>query len=182
VKTIHESVWVAPSAELYGKLEIGEGSSVWPHCVVRAECQHVRIGRHTNLQDFVMIHVGYGDPTMIGDFCSITHRAVVHGATIEDECLIGIGAIVMDGAVIGRGSIVAPGAVVTERTIVPPGSIAAGVPARVVKSRNCAAENRANAWNYWWNARAYARGEHRAWEGEAFRRFQEEKRRSGEGS
>jgi carbonic anhydrase/acetyltransferase-like protein (isoleucine patch superfamily) len=182
VKTIHESVWIAPSAELYGKIEIGEGSSIWPQCVIRAECEHVRIGRHTNLQDFVMIHVGYGDPTVIGDFCSITHRAVVHGATIEDECLIGIGAIVMDGAVVGRGSIVAPGAVVTERTIVPPGSIAAGVPARVVKSRNCAAENRANAWNYGWNARAYARGDHRAWEGEAFRRFQEEKRRGEEGS
>jgi len=178
VKGIHESVWIAPSAELYGRIEIGEGSSVWPQCVIRAECQEVRIGRHTNLQDFVMIHVGYDDPTRIGDFCSITHRAVVHGATVEDDCLIGIGAVVMDGAVIGRGSIVAPGAVVTERTVIPPGSIAAGVPARVIKSRDCARENRGNAWNYWWNAQAYARGEHRAWEGEAFRRFTEAKRRS----
>ena len=63
MKTIHESVWVAPSAELYGRIEIGEGSSLWPQCVIRAECQHVRIGRNTNLQDFVMIHVGYDDPT-----------------------------------------------------------------------------------------------------------------------
>lgn len=182
VKNIHESVWVAPSAELYGRIEVGEGSSIWPQCVIRAECQHVRIGRNTNLQDFVMIHVGYGDPTTIGDFCSITHRAVVHGATVEDECLIGIGAIVMDGAVIGRGSIVAPGAVVTERTRIPPGSIVAGVPARVIKSRDCSQENRANAWNYWWNARAYARGEERGWESPEFRRFQEEKIRETVGS
>jgi carbonic anhydrase/acetyltransferase-like protein (isoleucine patch superfamily) len=177
VKKIHESVFVAPSAELFGRIEIGEGSSVWPQCVIRAECQHVRIGSYTNLQDFVMIHVGYDDPTVIGDFCSITHRAVVHGATIEDECLVGIGAIVMDGAVIGRGSIVAPGAVVTERSVIPAGSIVAGVPARVIKSRSCSQENRENAWNYWWNARAYARGEHHAWATQAFRDFREEKKK-----
>jgi len=182
VKNVHESVWIAPSAELYGAVSIGEGSSVWPQCVIRAECQQVRIGRNTNLQDFVMIHVGYDDPTTIGDFCSITHRAVVHGASVEDDCLIGIGAVVMDGAVIGRGSIVAPGAVVTERTLIPPGSVVAGVPARVIKSRDCSRENRENAWNYWWNARAYARGEHRAWEGPEFRRFQEEKRRRADSS
>jgi carbonic anhydrase/acetyltransferase-like protein (isoleucine patch superfamily) len=150
--------------------------------VIRAECQQVRIGRHTNLQDFVMIHVGYDHPTTIGDFCSITHRAVVHGASVEDECLIGIGAIIMDGAVIGRGSIVAPGAVVTEGTRIPAGSVVAGVPGRVIKSRDCALENRENAWNYWWNAQAYARGEHRAWADDEFERFQAEKRREARGS
>jgi len=155
---------------------------VWPQCVLRAECQEIRIGRHTNLQDFVMVHVGYDDPTVIGDFCSITHRATIHGATIEDDCLIGIAAIVMDRAVVGRGSIVAPGAVVTEGSVIPSGSIAAGVPARVIKTRDSAAENRLNAWNYWLNARAYARGEHRAWDGAEFRRFQQEKRREGAGS
>ena len=182
LKQIHESVWIAASAELYGAITIGEGSSVWPQCVIRAECQEVRIGRHTNLQDFVMIHVGNDDPTTVGDFCSITHRAVVHGATVEDDCLIGIGAIVMDGAVIGRGSIVAPGAVVTEGTRIPPGSVVAGVPGKVIKSRDCRAENRENAWNYWWNAQAYARGEDRAWEGPDFRRFQQEMRREPRGS
>jgi carbonic anhydrase/acetyltransferase-like protein (isoleucine patch superfamily) len=175
--TLHASVWVAPSAELYGRITIGEGSSVWPQVVIRAECQEVRVGRHTNLQDFVMIHVGYDDPTVIGDFCSITHRAVVHGARVEDDCLIGIGAIVMDGAVIGRGSIVAPGAVVTEGTLIPPGSIVAGVPAKLIKTRDSTRENRLNAWNYWRNSRAYAAGEQRAWDGPAFRRFQAEKRR-----
>jgi carbonic anhydrase/acetyltransferase-like protein (isoleucine patch superfamily) len=177
VKNIHETVWIAPSAELYGRITIGDGSSLWPHCVIRAECQEVRIGRHTNLQDFVMIHVGYDDPTLIGDFCSITHRAVVHGARVEDDCLIGIGAVLMDRAVIGRGSIVAPGAVVTECTRIPPGSIVAGVPARVVRARDATQENRLNAWSYWRNAQAYARGEHRAWDGAEFQRFREEKRR-----
>jgi carbonic anhydrase/acetyltransferase-like protein (isoleucine patch superfamily) len=106
----------------------------------------------------------------------------VHGATVEDDCLIGIGAIVMDGAVIGRGSIVAPGAVVTEGTHIPAGSIVAGVPGRVIKSRDSRAENRENAWNYWWNAQAYARGEHRAWVDDEFERFQAEKRREPSGS
>jgi carbonic anhydrase/acetyltransferase-like protein (isoleucine patch superfamily) len=180
--SLHESVWVAPSAELYGRITIGEGSSVWPQTVIRAECQEVRVGHHTNLQDFVMIHVGYDDPTVIGDFCSITHRAVVHGATIEDDCLVGIGAVIMDRAVIGRGSIVAPGAVVIEGTVIPPGSIVAGVPAKVIKARDSARENRLNAWNYWRNSRAYANGEHRAWDGPEFRRFLAEKRRELFGS
>lgn len=174
---IHESAWIAPSAELYGRITIGEDSSVWPQAVIRAECQEVRIGRHTNLQDFVMIHVGYDDATVIGDFCSITHRSVVHGATVEDDCLIGIGAVVMDGAVIGRGSIVAPGAVVREGSVIPAGSIVAGVPGKVIKQRDSTRENRLNAWNYWRNSRAYAEGEHRAWDGPDFERFQQEIRR-----
>ncbi|MGH8311628.1 MAG: gamma carbonic anhydrase family protein, partial [Steroidobacteraceae bacterium] len=101
MQSLHESVWVAPSAELYGRITIGEGSSVWPLVVIRAECEEVRVGRLTNLQDFVMIHVDPGDPTVIGDFCSITHRATVHGATIENDCLIGIAAVVMNRAVVG---------------------------------------------------------------------------------
>jgi carbonic anhydrase/acetyltransferase-like protein (isoleucine patch superfamily) len=171
VQEIHESVWIAPGAQLYGRIAIGAGSSVWPQSVIRCECHEVRIGRMTNLQDFVMIHVGYDEPTRIGDFCSITHRAVVHGATIEDDCLIGIGAVVMNRAVVGRGSIVAPGAVVTEGSVVPPHSIVAGVPARVRKTRDCSVENRMNAWAYHRNAQAYRRGEHRAWEGEAYQRW-----------
>ena len=180
---MHESLqiapgaWIAPSAELYGRVTIGEGSSLWPQCVIRAECQEVRIGRHTNLQDFVMIHVGYDHATIIGDFCSITHHATVHGATIEDCCLIGINAVIMDGAVIGRGSIVAPGAVVTEGKIIPPNAIVAGVPGVVIREQDSSAENQMNAWNYWRNAQAYARGDHRAWDGEGFREFQREKRR-----
>ena len=177
MQRIHESVWIAPRAQLYARIEIGEGSSLWPYCVIRSECCEVRIGRGTNLQDFVMVHVGYEEPTRIGDFCSITHRATIHGATIEDDCLIGIHAVVMNGAVIGRGSIVAPGAVVREGTVVPAHSIVAGVPARVVRSRDASAENRLNALLYQRNAEAYRRGDHRAWEGSDYERWLAEARR-----
>lgn len=162
---IHSSVFVAPSAQLYGAVEVGAESSIWPNVVVRAEAQHVRIGRYTNLQDFVMVHVGYDHPTEIGDFCSITHHATVHGCRIEDDCLIGINAVVMDGAVIGRGSIVAGGAMVREGSVFPPGSIIAGVPAKRIAERDSARANRLNAWLYHRNAAAYRRGHHRAWTG-----------------
>jgi carbonic anhydrase/acetyltransferase-like protein (isoleucine patch superfamily) len=107
VQNIDPSVWVHESSYLFGKLAIGEGSSVWPHVVMRAEMHHIEIGRMTNIQDFSMIHVGSDTPTIIGDFCSITHHCTIHGATIGDSCLIGINATIMDGAVIGAGSIVA---------------------------------------------------------------------------
>jgi carbonic anhydrase/acetyltransferase-like protein (isoleucine patch superfamily) len=173
---IDPSAWIADSVELYGKVEIGPDSSLWPKCVIRAECQHVRIGSHTNLQDFVMVHVGYDDPCIIGDFCSITHHATVHGAVVEDDCMIGINAVVMDGALIGRGSIVAPGAVVTERTIIPPNSIVAGVPGRVIKERDSSADNRMNAWSYWRNAAAFREGRHREWTGADYKAFLKQKR------
>jgi carbonic anhydrase/acetyltransferase-like protein (isoleucine patch superfamily) len=165
MQAIHPSVWVAPGAQLYGAVVIGEGSSVWPHAVMRAECHAIRIGRFTNVQDFVMIHVAYEGGTTVGDYCSITHHVVLHGCTVEDECLIGIHATVMDGAVIGRGSIVAGGAFVTEGTRVPPGSIVAGVPAKVIRQRDAAHENRLNAWQYHRNAAHYRDGRHRAWDG-----------------
>jgi len=161
-------VLVAPSAALYGNLGIGKASSVWPNAVVRCESHYVRVGRVTNLQDFVMVHVGYDHPTTIGDFCSIAHHATIHGATVGDACLVGIGAVLMDGVDLGAGSIVAGGAVLTEGSTYEPGSIVAGVPAKVIKRRDCSRENRMNAWLYHRNAEAYARGEFRAWDGPDF--------------
>ena len=180
MQKIDPSVWIAPSAEVYGAVTIGPDSSVWPQCVIRAECLEARIGRMSNLQDFVMIHVGYDDPTVIGDHCSITHHATIHGATIEDDCLIGIGAVVMDGAVIGRGSIVAPGAVVTEGKMIPPSSIVAGVPGKVIRERDSSGENRLNALIYHRNAQAYRRGDHRAWDGPEFKAWVAKKTREVE--
>ena len=162
---IHPTAWVAPSAQLYGGVTVGDGASIWPNAVLRAECQEIRIGRMTNVQDFVMVHVAYDRPTIVGAFCSITHHVTIHGCTVEDDCLVGINATIMDGAVIGRGSIVAGGAFVKEGTVIPPGSIVAGVPAKVVRSRDSARENRLNAWLYHRNAEHYRRGLHRAWEG-----------------
>ena len=162
---IDPSAWIAPSAQLFGAITIGPEASVWHNAVLRAECCEIRIGRMTNVQDFVMGHVPYDCSTIVGAFCSIAHHATLHGCTIEDECLVGIGATLMDGVVLGRGSIVAGGAFVREGTVVPPHSIVAGVPAKVVKSRDCARENRLNAWLYHRNADHYRRGLHRAWEG-----------------
>jgi len=177
LQQIHESVWRAPGVQIYGRVRIDAEASLWPNVVIRAEANEVRIGRYTNLQDFVMVHVGYDAPTHVGEFCSITHHATIHGCTIEDHCLVGIGAVVMDGAVIGRGSIVAGGAMVTEGSVFEPGSIVAGVPARRIGERDSARANRLNAWQYHLNMQAYRRGEHRCWEGEAYRRWLDEKSR-----
>ncbi len=173
---IHPTTWIAPSAQLFGRIAISAGVSVWPNVVMRAECHDIRIGRMTNIQDFAMLHVAYERGTVVGEFCSVTHRVTLHGCTVEDHCLIGVGAVVMDGAVIGRGSIVAGGAFVKEGTIVPPGSIVAGVPAKVIRQRDCARENRLNAWLYHRNAEHYRRGEHRAWDGPAYDAWLGEKR------
>lgn len=160
-----QAAWIDPTVRIWGEVSIGEGASVWPYAVIRCESQHVQIGRFTNLQDHVMVHIGYGGPTVIGDYCSIAHRAVLHGCTILDNNLIGIGAIVMDGAVIGENSIVAGNAFVREGTIVPPNSIVMGTPAKVVRTVNNWIANRLNAWLYHRNALHYARDEHRAWDG-----------------
>jgi len=165
LQSIHESVWIAPGVQIYGRVTIGAFASLWPHAVVRAEAQEVRIGRMTNIQDFAMVHVGYDAPTRIGEFCSITHRATIHGATIGDHCLIGIGATIMDGAVIGKGSIVGGGALVPEGKEFPPGAILVGIPAKQIATRDASRENRLNAWQYQRNASFYRRGLQRAWDG-----------------
>ncbi len=115
-----------------------------------------------------MVHVGYDTPVRIGDYASITHRVVLHGCTVGENCLIGIGATIMDGAVIGANSIVAGHAFVREGQVIPPNSIVMGTPAKVVRTADNFVANRLNAWHYHQNALAYARGDHRAWHGPAF--------------
>ena len=176
LQQLHPSVWIAPGAVLSGRISLAENVSVWHHVVMRAEVQAIEIGRMTNIQDFVMIHVGYDSPTQIGEFCSITHHATVHGCRIEDHCLVGINAVVMDGAVIGRGSIVAGGAMVTEGKVFPPHSIIAGVPAKRIGERDSARANRINAWQYHRNAEQTRRGEQRAWEGPDYAAWLQHKR------
>ena len=165
---IHPSAFLADSARVYGKVTLGQDVSVWHNAVLRAEAQEIRVGRMTNLQDFVMVHVGYGDATEIGEFCSIAHHATIHGCRIEDHCLVGVNAVIMDGAVIGRGSIVAGGAVVPDGKKFAPASIIAGVPAKVIATRDAARENRMNAWLYHRNAQHTRRGDYRAWDGPEF--------------
>ena len=173
-QSIDPSVYVAASAEIYGAVRIGAESSIWPKVVIRAETNGIEIGRYTNLQDFVMVHVGFEHSTRIGDFCSITHHTTVHGCTIEDDCLVGINSVVMDGAVIGRGSIVAGGAMIKEGDVFGPGSIIGGVPAKKIAERDASRANRMNAWQYHWNAQAYKRGQHRAWAGQEYQAWLKE--------
>src|ERR1700679_1354299 len=140
--------FVDPTARIFGRVSAGEGSSFWPYCVIRAEGAAVRIGRWCNIQDTAVIHVGGGRGTVIGDFCSIAHRAVVHGAEIGDDCLIGIGSVVMDGAKIGRRCVIGAMALVPPGTEIPEGSVVMGVPGRVVASRDNFIQTRRNALVY----------------------------------
>jgi carbonic anhydrase/acetyltransferase-like protein (isoleucine patch superfamily) len=156
-------VWIAPSAQIYGDVRLADGVSVWFNSVCRAENEYIEVGESSNLQDFVMVHVGTRGPTMIGAFCSITHHATIHGAQIQDCCLVGIGATLMDGVILGANSIVAGHCILTEGTIIPPNSIVAGVPGRVVAERNNYVANKLNAFTYRRNGQAYAAGNHRLW-------------------
>ena len=166
--------YIDPTARIYGLVSAGEGSSFWPYSVIRAEGSAVRIGRCCNIQDGAIIHVGGGRGTVIGNYCSIAHRAVVHGAEIADDCLVGIGAVVMDGAKVGRRCIIGAMALVPPGTEIPEGSVVMGVPGKVVATRDNLAATRRNALVYHRNALAYAEGRHDAWRGADFRSWRDD--------
>ncbi|WP_010203259.1 gamma carbonic anhydrase family protein [Salinibacterium sp. PAMC 21357] len=128
---VSDSAFLAPNATLIGQVTLGERSSIFYGAVLRADVDSITIGDGSNLQDNVTVHCDEGFPTTVGTGVSVGHGAVLHGCTVEDDCLIGMSATVLNGAVIGTGSLVAAGAVVLEGTIVPPGSLVAGVPAKV---------------------------------------------------
>ncbi len=129
--SVAESAWVAPNATLIGEVTLSARSSVFYGAVLRGDVAAITLGERSNLQDNVTVHCDRGVPTTIGSGVSVGHAATLHGCTIEDDCLIGMGATVLNGAVIGAGSLVAAGTVVLEGTIVPPGSLVAGVPGKV---------------------------------------------------
>ncbi len=168
---LDDPAFIHPSALIYGRVSLAEGASMWPYSVIRAENFEVEIGPRTNIQDHVMIHVGFNCGTYIGAYCSITHHCNIHGARIGDNCLIGINATIMDDCVIGENCIVAGGAFLKEKTVVPDNSIVAGTPARIIRTRNSWAANRFNAILYHRNALHYAEGKHQAWEGPEFETF-----------
>jgi len=129
--TVPDNAWVAPNATLIGGVTLGQRASVFYGAVLRADVDTITIGDDTNVQDNVTMHCDGGTPARVGARVSVGHGAILHGCTVEDDCLIGMGSTVLSGAVIGAGSLVAAGAVVLEGTIVPPGSLVAGVPAKV---------------------------------------------------
>jgi carbonic anhydrase/acetyltransferase-like protein (isoleucine patch superfamily) len=127
---IDPSVFIAKTATVVGAVSIGKSSSVWFSAVVRGDIAPVVIGEESNIQDGAVLHVGHGFPCVVGNRVTIGHGAVVHGATLKDDVMVGIGAVVLNGAVIGEHTLVAAGAVVTENTVIPPGWLVLGIPGR----------------------------------------------------
>ncbi|MGW0826878.1 gamma carbonic anhydrase family protein [Streptomyces sp. NPDC002845] len=128
---VDAAAFTAPTSVVIGEVTLRAGASVWYGAVLRADCGPIVIGAGSNVQDNCTLHVDPGFPISVGERVSIGHNAVVHGATVEDDCLIGMGATVLNGAVIGAGSLVAAQALVPQGMRVPPGSLVAGVPAKV---------------------------------------------------
>jgi carbonic anhydrase/acetyltransferase-like protein (isoleucine patch superfamily) len=127
------AAFVAPGAVLIGRVTVGAESSIWYGAVLRGDTETITIGAQSNIQDGAVVHADPGFPATIGDRVSVGHGAIVHGATVGDDVLVGMASVLMNGSVIGPGSLVAAGAVVTPGTVVPPGSLVAGVPGRVVR-------------------------------------------------
>lgn len=133
--TIDGSAFIEETAVVIGDVVIGEQSSVWFNTVIRGDVHYIRIGNRTNVQDLCVIHVAHDTyPTIVGDDVTVGHHVVLHGCTIQDRVLVGMGAIIMDGALIGEDSVVGAGALITEHTIIPPKSVVLGAPAKVKRA------------------------------------------------
>ena len=155
---IAASAYIDPSAQVIGNVTVGERSSIWPNVTARGDVNTIQIGDDSNIQDNSVLHCDAGlYPLKIGDRVTVGHLAMLHGCTIEDDCLIGIGAIVLNGAKIGHGSVIAAGALIPEGAEIPPESMVMGVPAKV--KRQLTAEERErfrqNAMHYVEAARIY---------------------------
>lgn len=133
---IHPTAWVAPGAVVVGRVRLGARSSVWYGSVLRADSEEVIVGDGVNIQDQCGLHSDPGEPAVLHDDVSLGHKAMVHGAVVEEGALIGIGAIVLGGARVGRGALVAAGSLVPPRKTVPPNTLWAGVPGKVVRELN----------------------------------------------
>jgi carbonic anhydrase/acetyltransferase-like protein (isoleucine patch superfamily) len=154
---VHETAWVAESAEVIGQVELGESASVWFGVVIRGDVETIRIGRNSNVQDNSVLHADHGQPLIIGADVTVGHQVMLHGCTIGDGALIGIQAVVLNGAKIGRNCIVAAGAVVTEGKTFPDGTLILGAPAKAVKevTPEQLAHLKAGASHYVENARRF---------------------------
>jgi len=131
---IHESVYISENVSIIGDVEIGENSSVWFGTVIRGDVCNIKIGKNSNVQDNAVIHVNYDLPSILGDFVTVGHSAVIHGAVIGDFVLVGMGAIVLDNVKVGRNVIIAAGSVVPPRMEIPDGVMVMGVPAKIVRA------------------------------------------------
>jgi carbonic anhydrase/acetyltransferase-like protein (isoleucine patch superfamily) len=131
---IDPTAFIAKGALILGDAHLGRDSSVWYNTVIRADVAQISIGDETNIQDLSMLHADEGLPCSVGNRVTVGHRVILHGCTVEDDCLIGMGAILLNRVRVGRGSVVGAGALLLEGTEVPPGSLVVGFPAKVVRA------------------------------------------------
>ncbi len=145
-----EGAYIAPSADVTGDVKLAEDSSIWYQAVLRADHDRISVGKGTNIQDGCVLHVDEGYPIQIGEYVTAGHGAILHGCTIGDNSLIGMGAIVLNGAVIGKNCIIGAGALVTQGTVIPDGMMALGTPAKVRRalSEEEISQNRKSALEY----------------------------------
>ncbi len=154
---IHEDTWVAPDANLIGKVVLEEGASVWFGCTIRAEHEEIRVGAGSNVQEHCVMHVDPGFPLTIEANCTIGHKVMLHGCTIGENSLIGMGAIILNGAKIGKNCLIGAGALITENKEIPDNSLVMGSPGKVVRQLDEAAaqRNTLSALHYQQNMRKF---------------------------
>lgn len=158
--TVHEDTWIAPDANVIGNVVLEEGASVWFGCTLRGDNERLTIGKGTNIQENCVFHTDMGYPLTLGENVTIGHKAMLHGCTVGDGSLIGMGATILNGAKIGKGCLIGAGALVTEGKEIPDGSMVLGAPGKVVKELDKAAKNAliASALHYQDNLRRFRSG------------------------
>ncbi len=155
--TLGDGAWVAPDANVIGRVTLGEGASVWFGATLRGDNEDILVGRGSNVQENAVLHTDMGFPLLIGADCTIGHKAMLHGCTIGEGTLIGMGATVLNGARIGRGCLIGACALITEGKEIPDGSLVMGAPGKVIRTLDAAARERLlwSAEHYRENARRY---------------------------
>ena len=147
---IDPSAFLAAGAVVMGDVHLGRDASVWYNAVIRGDAERIEIGDGSNVQDLAMIHADPGVPCLVGGRVTVGHRAILHGCTVEDDCLVGMGAILLNGVRVGRGSVIGAGALLVEGLDVPPGSLVLGVPGKVVRPVDEAMRGRIDhAWRHY---------------------------------
>lgn len=154
-ESIHPSALVVPNATVVGQVSVGEQSSVWYQAVLRGDCEAISIGPRTNIQDGVVIHADPGLPCRLGEQVTVGHGAIVHGAEVESNSMIGIRAVILNGARIGSGCLIAAGSVIPEGMVIPPNRVVMGIPGKVVRETRDSDQVRiSHAWQHYVKAQA----------------------------